>query len=188
MVNMSTLIVGVGEGLGLYENELTGLQYAVRVGGKTYPLDEKEYKLWKVAKMSEYKEEQFGRILEYSDEDVSDILKRLFDDNLVLHWNSEVAREIFSTHIIIPKGMYVKKEGDNYLFGEIRKSSILTIHLVPTTIWRIASPFLSIEEVKERMVEVLGLSEGDVEENLLYWVPFLNENGLLTIDKVIYGG
>lgn len=184
------VIVGVGEGLGKVTKKDEKHLYGVNYAGERYELEESVYRVWELAKKSQYRRDELTEKMGIGSEDVNMYISCLSEVNMVLNWGCHITDEVLETHTIISKGIIIGKKEENYLFKELQEGETFTLPIVPATVWKLSDPFTNktIKRVIEELAELTGYTEEEARYEVIGWTPYLVGCGLLLIDGLKDGG
>ncbi|MFS0600339.1 hypothetical protein [Peribacillus frigoritolerans] len=176
------MIVGAGEGLGFFEQD-TGLTYGVRFYKQTFPLTKQAYSVWQIANMAAYELSELPAALQLPVDIVEQELQVLREKGLVLEWPTKPSKEFLATYTLVPKGKIIKYENDEWVFRELMGDTMIAFDILPTTLWRLANPFWTLETLFENVVAITGHDEKQTIELSMKWIPHLISRGFLALEK-----
>ena len=179
---VNKMIVGAGEGLGLFEQG-TDLTYAVRFNKQTFPLSKKTYDVWQLANMAEFDSSELPEELQVPMDVVEQELRALSEQGLVLEWPTKPSKEFLAMYTLVPKGKIVKYENDEWVFKELMNDTTIAFDILPTTIWRLANPFWTLETLFDNVVSITGYDEEEVIELFMKWILHLISRGFISLEK-----
>ena len=176
------MIVGAGEGLGLFEQG-TGLTYGVRFHNQTFPLTKQMYGVWQVANMASYELSELPAVLQLPIDLVEQEVQVLREKGLVLDWPTNPSKIFLATYTLVPKGKIVKYENDEWLFRELMGETTIAIDSLPTTLWRLANPFCTLETLFNNVIAITGHDEKQIIKIIMKWILHLISHGFFALEK-----
>ena len=177
------VIIGLGEGLGFLKQGNKFI-YGVRFDKQTISLTKQAYDVWRLANLAVYERESLSKNLNLSSKEVKKHVKSLENLGLLIEWPMKNPNKAFlDMYTIIPKGKMLKYENDEGILYELFNDQNTSYDILPTTIWRLANPFMTLNKILENVVSTTNLKEEEVIELSLKWIPYLINQGFLSVEK-----
>ncbi|GMK41938.1 hypothetical protein PCCS19_49970 [Paenibacillus sp. CCS19] len=180
---MKTILVGIGEGLGKFQQADGSFVYGVKIARERIVLAESLYKVWQVANFASYALEEFTKLLELGLDEIKACVSTLKKQGLIIDSSELLSLSVYTDYVAIPKGSIVAKGNEEFEFTEFHNAPSNTLSLAAVTVWRMANPLYSLNVLVDRLVEVIGLPRENIIKMLAEAIPYLISNGSISLDR-----